>query len=178
MDQVTQFIERVVNRIKSQNIFDLIVKDLETDKGTWDEVARKKIGIIVKEAFKETFPNEDIKAVYVEGEGTSEWEKPPYHLFGSRGVYPDIGILRPKKIAIELDHSEKGRTETPGSKFKMALAKASFACISEDWDYCFVLFHNQSGKPMKSFLDRETESKILKVYEEQFYTQVILFPDR
>jgi len=37
----------------------------------------------------------------------------------------------------------------------MALAKASFAYLSGDWDYCIILFHNHSGRLMKPYLGRE-----------------------
>ncbi|MCD6464825.1 hypothetical protein J7L27_00440 [Candidatus Bathyarchaeota archaeon] len=64
-------------------------------------------------------------------------------------MYPDIGILKPKHISIELDRSGWGRTEIPGSKFKIALAKASFGYLSGDWKYCYIFFHNHSGRISK-----------------------------
>lgn len=95
------------------------------------------------------------------------WTKPT-KLFGSAGVYPDIAVLRqkPRRIAIELDHSERG------SGLKMALAKASFDYLSGDWDNCFVLFYNQNGKLS---INGEIERRICIFYEEQFHTQIFLF---
>jgi hypothetical protein len=116
--------------------------------------------------FQQSFPNENDKvSVYVEGEGTPEsWVK-PCKLFGSAETYPDLAIMKPHKVAIELDHSEKG------SGLKMALAKASFNVIGGCWEYCFVLFHNKSGELS---LDGKREAEICKIYEEQFHTRIIL----
>jgi len=136
-------------------------------KGRWDTPARRIFGNILREVFRESFPNEDDKtSVYVEGEGIPQsWEK-PRKLFGSAGVYPDLAVLKPRKIAIELDHSERG------SGLKMALAKASFNVLSGCWEYCFVLFYNQNRKLS---LDGEKETEICKIYEEQFHTRIFLF---
>lgn len=177
--EIEKFIFHLVNRIRSENVFTLVMKDLELSKGTWDRAARKRVGKVVKEVFVQFFTGENAEeAIYVEGEGTPKWWKKPYALFGSRGVYPDIGILIPKlhkRITIELDHSETKRTEIPGSRLKMALAKASFGYISSDWDYCFAFFHNQSGKTMKPYLDAKIEKSILQKYEDDFHTKIILF---
>ena len=86
--------------------------------------------------------------------------------FRLNGVYLDLGVLKPRKIAIELDHSERG------SGLKMALAKASFNVLGGPWECCFVLFHNENGKLS---LDGEKETEIRKIYEEQFHTRILLF---
>jgi len=174
--KIFEFIEQLVEHIKSKNTFDAILQDVKQTKKTWDQVARKRVGSVVKDMFRKLFPEIEIKeALYIEGEGPPVLWKKPYDLFGSGGVYPDIGILRPERIAIELDHSEIGRPEIPGSRLKVALAKASFNYLSGDWNYCFVLFHNISGKPIKPYLNRETEQKILRFYEERLHTKLYIF---
>jgi hypothetical protein len=179
--EIEMFISRLIARIRNEEnkgTFASVMEDLELSKGTWDKVARKRVGRVVKEVFQQSFPGEKAENVYVEGEGTPKWWKPPYELFGSKGVYPDIGILLQKlqkRIAIELDHSETRRTEIPGSRFKVALAKASFAYTSGDWDCCFAFFHNHSGKTMKQYLDKEIEKSILQKYEKEFHTKIMLF---
>lgn len=182
--EIDKFMSRLERRIRSDQTFSKITEDLKHSEETWDKAARRRIGKIVREVFRQCFPEEcesakdAEEAVYVEGQGTPRWWKPPYKIFGSKGVYPDIAILIPKsqkRITIELDHSETRRKEVPGSKFKMALAKASFGYISQDWDYCFLFFWNHSGKSMKQYLNAEIERRILRNYEEEFHTRVILF---
>jgi hypothetical protein len=95
----------------------------------------------------------------------------PTEFFGSYGQYPDICIEEPKKVAIELDHAEKG----VGSRFKMALAKASFNVLSEDWEYSVVLFHNHSKKSLKPSLNKKIERKILNFYQDKLHTKIYLF---
>jgi hypothetical protein len=157
--------------VNSEHIFERVTEEWERNKekykGRWDTPARRIFGPVLREVFRQSFPNENDKtSVYVEGEGAPEsWEKPP-KLFGSAGTYPDLAIMKPHKIAIELDHSEKG------SGLKMALAKASFNVLSGCWEYCFVLLYNKNGKLS---LDGEKEAEICKIYEEKFHTRLILF---
>ena len=167
---ISIFVDKLVARLKEEKTFELILDDIEKDKITWDEAARNRIGSIVKSVFQEVFPAVDIKeGVNIEGEGALI---KPYKLFGSLGQWPDIRILKPIRIAIELDNTGKGN---PGSRFKTALAKAAFGYLSGDWDYCVVLFHNHTDKRMKSFLESEKEKEILKIYKEQFQTEIFLF---
>jgi len=170
--EISIFVNKLVDRLKEEKAFELILRDVEESKMTWDQVARERIGPIVKSVFQESFPEVSVKeAVNIEGEGALI---KPYKLFGSLGQWPDIRILKPHRIAIELDHS--GRKDgNAGSNFKTALAKAAFGYLSGDWDYCLVLFHNHTGKPMKSFLEREKDQRILNFYRENFYTQIFLF---
>lgn len=177
---ISTFVNKLVDRLKEEKVFELILRDIEENKITWDEVARNRIGPIVKLVFQTSFqisfptsfPEEDVKkAVNIEGEGALI---KPYKLFGSLGQWPDIRILKPIRIAIELDHS--GRKEAnPGSGFKMALAKAAFGYLSGDWDHCIVLFHNHTGKSLALYLKQKKEQQILNLYREIFYTQIFLF---
>lgn len=168
--ETSQFINRLVLRVKNEHVFESVTKEWERNKskykGRWDTPAREIFSPVFREVFRQSFPKEDDKtSVYVEGEGTPKlWEK-PRKLFGSP-IYPDLAVLKPRKIAIELDHSERG------SGLKMALAKASFNVLNGYWENCFVLFYNQNGKLS---LDGEKEKEILKIYEEKFYTQIFLF---
>lgn len=167
---ISIFVNKLVDRLKEEKTFELILDDIEKNKITWDEAARNRIGSIVKLVFQNLFPEEDIReAVNIEGEGALI---KPYKLFGSLGQWPDIRILKPIRLAIELDHAKRGE---PGSGFKMALAKAAFGYLSGDWDYCIVLFHNHTGKSMSSHLKQEKEQQILNFYQENFHTQIFLF---
>ena len=167
---ISIFVNKLVDRLKEEKTFELILKDVEENKLTWDEVARNKIGPIVKSVFQDSFHTENVKeAVNVEGEGSLI---KPYKLFGSLGQWPDIRILKPKRIAIELDNAGRGE---PGSRFKMGLAKAAFGYLSGDYDYCLVLFHNYTGKSMEPHLKEEKEQQILNFYQENFHTQIFLF---
>jgi hypothetical protein len=169
--ETSQFISRLVSRVKDEHIFQRVTEEWEQNKekykGRWDTPARRIFGPIFREVFRESFPNEDDKtSVYVEGERHPKSWKRPYKLFGSTGIYPDLAVMKPHKIAIELDHSERG------SGIKMALAKASFNVLSGCWEYCFVLFYDKSGKLS---LEGKKEGEICKIYEEQFHTRLFLF---
>lgn len=170
-NRTNQFISDLIAKIKNERIFELITEDWKQNykkyNGRWDTPARQKIGNIARLVFKKNFPEQDLDVCfYVEGQGTpSLWQKPT-KLFGSAGVYPDIAILRPKRIAIELDHSEKG------SGLKMALAKAAFNYLSGQWDCCFVFFYDHKGKLN---IDGETETRICSIYEEEFKTKIVIF---
>jgi hypothetical protein len=166
--ETARFIKVLVDRVRTEHTFDVVMKEWKQNKalykGRWDTPVRRIFGPVIREVFQQTFPNvDDKKFLYVEGEGTLTLKHTK--LFGS-AVYPDAAVLRPRKIAIELDHSEKG------SGLKMALAKAAFNTLSEDWEYCFVLFYNQNGKLS---IEGEKERRICKIYEEQFNTQIFLF---
>jgi hypothetical protein len=170
--ETSQFIERFRSCVEKEHLFEQATREAEKNKKKWkerwDTPARKIFfGPTLRKVFRQSFPNEDDKAcVYVEGEGTPKlWEKPP-KLFGSAGVYPDLAVFKPRKIAIELDHSERG------SGLKMALAKASFNVLSRTWECCVVLFYDKSGKLS---LDGEKEKYIRKRYEDEFQTYVFLF---
>ena len=175
-DDMDKFVQELVACIRKNDVFGSVLKECMRSKETWDKIARRKVGGIVKRVFSDYFPHlNPADSVYIEGEGTPKGWRKPYDLFSSRGVYPDIGILRPERVSIELDHSGWGRTEKPGSRFKMALAKASFGYLSGDWEYCYVFFHNHSGRSLKEYLNREKEKTIIEIYEKQFHTKIILF---
>jgi len=161
---IIQFVNELVNHIKSEGIFRLVLEKMEKDNISWDIAARVNIGKVVKNIC----PDWEIN---VEGEGIINQ---PYKLFGSIGQYPDIRILKPYRIAVELDHF--GRKDgNPGSGFKMALAKAAFGYLSGDWDYCVVLFYNHTEKSLAPYLGQEKEQKILDFYRDNFRTQIFLF---
>jgi len=171
--ETSQFIERFLSRVESEHLFEQATKEAEQNekkwKGRWDTPARRIFAPVFRKVFRESFPNENNKAcVYVEGEGVPESLARicSRKLFGSAGTYPDMAIVKPQKIAIELDRSEKG------SGLKMALAKASFNVLSGCWEYCFVLLYNKNGKLS---VDGKKEAEICKIYEEQFHTRIILF---
>jgi len=173
--EVEKFLSELTTRI--ERVFASISRsDLIANNRTWDKEAKEKVGNIVIELYQKFFKEPIQDVCYIEGRGTPKRWKKPYELFGSKGVYPDIAILSPKKIAIELDHSDIKRTELPGSRFKMALAKAAFARMSRDWDCCFVFFHNLSGKPLKPYLNNPIEKEILQKYEEEFCTKITVLP--
>ena len=165
MDAKTaKFMEQLVQRVKNERVFDSVTKGQKLNEGTWDSLARQKVGKIVEEVFKESYPNEDArKALWIEG-SYALWEM-PNELIGSAGINPEIGILSPKKIGIELEHSEKG------SEIKTVLGKATFICVSGEWDYFFVFYHIQDKKS----LDEERGKKLRKNYEDQFNTKIVLF---
>jgi hypothetical protein len=168
--EVQSFVEKLVERIKRERVFDQVLESVEKDKLTWDKAARKLVGSVVKELYKEVFPRHDVREnVSVEGEGMLER---PKKIFGSYGQFPDIRIKEPIRIAIELDHAKGGNV---GSRYKMALAKASFNVLSGDWQYSIVLFHNHSGKSISEYLSGQIERKILDFYETKLNTKIYLF---
>ena len=184
--KIEKFVSSLIARLENEQVFGSIIKEMKFTEENWDTVAKKLIGPVVRQVFKQIFPEEDVqKAVYVEGEvgfelfmGRFESKKWPYNLFGGIGVYPDIAILSPERILIELDNSGAPRQGLCGSKFKTALAKAAFGYMTGEWDYCLMFFHNRSGKNMEQFLKREREIKILEKYKTVFHTEHFLFePD-
>ena len=174
---VKNFADKLYSTINKKNTFEIISKKLEDmEKKNWDKVARREIGRVVKQVYKEMFPNKNLEeCVYVEGEGTPRTWRKPYELFGSR-VYPDIAILKPVRVAIELDHSGVNAKRPPGSRLKIALAKAAFNYLSRNWDYCILLFYNENKeKPIKKYLNHEIERNIISMYERDFRTLVYIF---
>ena len=134
---------------------------------------RKEVGEVVKQVYQRLYPRNDVsKAVYIEGVPPllSKRGIPHYKLFGSTGQYPDLAILEPFRLAIELDHTEK----SVGSKLKSVLSKSAFNCLSGDWDACIQLFCVQ-GKT-RLVLEGEKEKAILELYERfPFYTKLRVF---
>lgn len=131
--ETSRFIELFLSRVKSEHLFEKATKEAEENKekwrGRWDTPARRIFGPVFRKVFRESLPNENDKAcVYVEGEGVPESlaRIASQKLFGSAGTYPDMAIVKPQKIAIELDHSERG------SGLKMALAKrlSTFSAVT------------------------------------------------
>lgn len=59
--------------------------------------------------------------------------------------------------------------------YKMALAKASFNVLSEDWRHSIVLFHNNSSKSINQYSGGEIERKTLNFYESKLNTTIYLF---
>ncbi len=145
-------------------------KSLLNAHSKWDVHAKKEIGESVRATVRDYFPLEPNQDVYVEGSlgnvGLTARGRKPYPLFGSAGEYPDIAVLVPTRIAIELDHS--GMKRSAGASFKMALAKTALNFLSGDWEYCILLFFNQSGKHMP--VDGQAERVILATYERSFKT--------
>lgn len=148
--KTSQSINRLVSHVKNEHVFEKVTEEWQRDNelekskskynGRWGTPARRIFSPVLSEVFRQSFPNEDEKnALYVEGEGTSKLLGKPPKLFGS-SIYPDLAVLRQRRIAIELDHSERG------SGLKMALAKAAFNVLSDFWENCFVLFYNPNGK--------------------------------
>jgi len=158
-----RFREELVGRVRKE-----IVSIVPVEGKTWDATAKPRIGQIVREVFSEIFPNYGESDIYIEGSGRGlkELGKPPSKLFGSEGEYPDMAILRPVRIAIELDHS--GTKKVPGSSFKMALSKTAFNVLSKDWDYCLLLYFNESTRRIQTggLVEREITSR----FEELFHT--------
>ena len=98
-----KFIRLLETSLAREQVFNKIIKKVEEGGETWDKVARKIIGDIVRRIYNQLFPEGKLKeAVYVEGQGTPIAWRRPYNLFGSEGVYPDIAILKPMRIAIEI----------------------------------------------------------------------------
>ena len=166
--------------MKNKNVLQKIDSEANKKRITWDVAARREIGEAVKLTLRKLdsklSPEAIDQLVYLEGERKPRRWKKNYAVFGSR-VYPDIGVLMPtsrKRVAIELDHSGKRKTGIPGSDFKKALSKAAFCCLSNNWDYCYVLFYNQSGKPMDACLNRQLEKGILDRYCNEFHTKTIV----
>lgn len=182
--EIERFISVLVARLETKKVFASVENEMKLKKENWDKVAKRKVGEVVKQVFKRSFPEEDVsKAVYVEGDigfeyflsGSPEVRKWPYKLFGGIGVYPDIAIMRPVQVLIELDNSGDSHQGLGGSRFKSALAKAAFGYMTDEWKYCFVFFHNRCRKSMKPYLERQREKKILEKYASDFHTQPFLF---
>jgi hypothetical protein len=53
--EIQDFISKVQNRIKTENVFEKIVEDHKSNKCTWDVAAKRRIGRIVEEVFKQCF---------------------------------------------------------------------------------------------------------------------------
>ncbi|MEM2144850.1 MAG: hypothetical protein QW279_05785 [Candidatus Jordarchaeaceae archaeon] len=167
--QVQEFIDKLVESIRTKDLFNNVLEKMKDEDLKWDVVSRRLIGSFVEELFQECFPTLNVKeCVAVEGKGMLRRPSP---IFGSYGQFPDIRIEKPWKLAIELDHAAKNA----GSRYKMALVKAALNVLSGDWDYCVVLFHNHSNKKLGSYLQGETEQKILRFYESELKTKVYLF---
>jgi|GEM_PF-1481124 len=182
--EIERFVFNLVSRLKSEGIFASIEEKINGSKENWDIIARSMVGEIAKKVFQQSFPEEDAsKAVYVEGRGNPielflggfESRKSPYPLFGCLGIFPDIAILRPKRIMIELDNSGSPRQGRGGSRFKMALAKAAFGYMTGEWEYCFVFFHNRGGQSIEPYLEGNKEKRILEKYFVDFHTKPFLF---
>jgi hypothetical protein len=170
-NDIESFVNKLVEHIGNEKVFNCVMEKTKEYRGDWDRAARNIIGEVVKKLFSEFFPDIEVrKAVKVEGD-KKRMPRRPTEFFGSYGQYPDICIEEPKKVAIELDHAGKG----VGSRFKMALAKASFNFLSGDWEYSIVLFHNHGEKSLKSCLNNQTEKKILNFYQEKLHTKIYLF---
>jgi hypothetical protein len=68
--EVRSFVEKFVERIKRERVFDQVLESAERDKVTLDKAARKLVGSIVKEVYQEVFFRYDVKEnVSTEGEG-------------------------------------------------------------------------------------------------------------
>jgi hypothetical protein len=86
--EVRSFVEKFVERIKRERVFDQVLESAERDKVTLDKAARKLVGSIVKEVYQEVFFRYDVKEnVSTEGEGMFKKK-----IFGSYSQFPDICI--------------------------------------------------------------------------------------
>jgi len=81
--EICEFINRLVSRVKNEHVFEQITEEWRRNKtkykGRWDTPARRIFGNVLREVFRQSFPNLDDKtSVYVEGEGTPPtWIRPP-----------------------------------------------------------------------------------------------------
>jgi hypothetical protein len=90
-------------------------------------------------------------------------------IFDSR-LYPDA-IFRGddrRKLAIELDHGDKG------SKIKNALTKAGILKLVGDFYGIVVFFLIYQPGTVDKFKPKKTEQKVLRFYQENLSTQVLL----
>lgn len=182
--EIENFVSNLVSHLRSENVFSSIEKEVGRSRKYWDTVAKQTVGEVVKKIFQKNFPEEDqATAVYVEKKGVSfelflgksKFRKKPYELFGGIGIYPDIAILKPKKILIELDNSGSPKQGRGGARLKVALAKAAFGYLTGEWDYCIVFFHNRCKESIEPYLKREIEDAILQKYATDFHTKVFVF---
>ena len=76
--------------------------------------------------------------------------------FGSRN-YPDFIITDPYLIAVEYKQGSSG------SLVKRAIGQAIMHTLTEDFDYVYVLFHDEnSDKRIEASIMNDTESMIIK----------------
>jgi len=108
------------------------------------------------------------KSFYWEGE-EGKYGKKRAKTFDSRN-YPDFIIKTPYNIAIEYKQSSSG------SLVKQAIGQSMMHAMSEDFDYVYVLFHDENkNKTIKKSISNKSESRILKKVWDEFnvYFKVI-----
>lgn len=101
-----------------------------------------------------------IKAFYWEGQEGS-YGKGRETIFGSRN-YPDFIITNPYVIAIEYKQSNSG------SIVKHAIGQSIIHTLCEEFDYVYVLFHDQNkDKRIQKSLEKDKEKYVIsKIWED------------
>ena len=104
---------------------------------------------------------------YAEGVKSLPEEYRKKYFFGSE-CWPDLALLQPVRIAIELDHGDDGVA------VRNALTKASFNVVVGEWDWCYILFFDETkdGR-LKEKSGKGKERDILAAYEVLFRTKVL-----
>lgn len=69
--------------------------------------------------------------------------------------YPDFVIKKPYNIAVEYKQSQNGST------VKQGIGQSVMHTMSEDYDYVYYLFRDQSGGKIEESRNRRPEQKIL-----------------
>lgn len=101
------------------------------------------------------------KAFYWEGQ-EGKFGKERATTFASRN-YPDFIIEEPYLLAIEYKQS------TSGSLVKQAIGQAVMHTMSGDFDFVYVLFHDQNrDKKIEKSTERESERKIIEKIRQDF----------
>lgn len=100
------------------------------------------------------------KSFYWEGQ-EGKYGKARLTTFGSRN-YPDFIITDPYLIAIEYKQSENGST------VKQGIGQSIMHTLSEDFDYVYYLFHDESKekKIEKSSINLTEKSVVSKMWSE------------
>ena len=101
------------------------------------------------------------KSFYWEGE-EGKYGIKKKTVFASRS-YPDFIIQKPFLIAVEYKKAGSG------SIVKQALSQAMIHTLSEEFDFSYVLFHDESSdKRIKKSIDNSVEKKILNLMLKEF----------
>ena len=114
-----------------------------------------------KNAGYKDFIQKSNKSFYWEGQ-EGQYGKKREPTFASRN-YPDFIIIKPYLIAIEYKQS------TNGSLVKQAIGQSIMHTLSEDFDYVYVLFHDENkDKRIEKSISNKNESNILKKIWNEF----------
>ncbi len=177
--QILVWVEGIPQRLAKENVsFQPDKKPGDASKpgyADWSGPAIKKLDECLRCWAKEkglagvVDPDQDI---YAERVKTLSRKERGGQFFGSE-CWPDLAILRPIRIAIELDHGEHGK------KVRDALTKASFNVLVGEWEQCYVLFFDETkdGRLKKDSV-KGKERDILAAYEVLFRTKILFVPVR